>query len=425
MLVVTLALPAGLACGAPPVDNDTFSSFTLTTTLGDGDGDPGTTGDGDPGDGDPTGGEDCGDAVVQTGEECDLGPENSDAGVCTTSCKIAVCGDGLLYDGFEECDDGNPSNTDACVDSCKIAVCGDGFTHAGVEACDDANTDETDGCTSSCTPATCGDGIVQDGEQCDDANMDTGDNCPACQLAFCGDGYILLGVETCDDGNILDSDQCVSPFCVPAFCGDGYLMEGVEACDDANMSDDDACPACQVAFCGDGYTQVGLEECDDADNDNDNDCANDCTWNQCQPSGVRAPFNTLGLNTAAGCWDGNPCPYDQFAWDSTHGQNYSAVDQSVSCTGAATCVANVGITTYSGGGVCQGVWDVYCDDYMVGQIDTLNTTCTGSAMNNNCRVSFPGRVCTEIELRAAMGGNGQACCGNGDPDSMLTGVSAW
>jgi cysteine-rich repeat protein len=429
-LVVTLALPAGLAC-APPVASDTFSTFTTTTFGGDGDGDPGTTGDGDgepgDGDGDPSGGENCGDAVVDAGEECDLGPSNSDTGVCTTACNIAVCGDGLLYEGFEECDDGNPSNTDDCVDSCKTATCGDGFTQDGVEACDDANVDETDGCTSACTPATCGDGIVQQGEQCDDANLDTGDDCPACQLAFCGDGYIKLGVEICDDGNNLDNDLCVSPFCVDAFCGDGYLMEGVEACDDNNMSDADACPSCQVAFCGDGFTQAGLEECDDADNDNENDCANDCTWNQCQPNGPRAPFNTLGLNTASGCWDGNPCSYDLYAWDSTHGQNYQGFGQAVSCTGAATCVANVGITTYQGGGnVCQGIWDVYCDDYLVGQINTLNTSCTGSAMNNNCRVSFPGRVCTEIELRSAMDNDNTAgCCGGNGPDSMLTGVSAW
>jgi cysteine-rich repeat protein len=436
MIVVLLtAAPAGLACAAPDGEgSETFSSFTTfttTTTVGDGDGDPGTTGDGDgdgePGDGDPTGNEDCGDAVVQPGEQCDMGPGNSDTGVCTTNCQIAICGDGLHYEGFEECDDGNPSNSDDCIDSCKLASCGDGYTQAGVEACDDANMDETDGCASNCTPGICGDGIVQDGEQCDDANMDTGDNCPACQLAFCGDSYVLVGVETCDDGNILDNDQCVSPFCLPAFCGDGYLMDGVEECDDNNMSDEDACPACQVAFCGDGYTQVGLEECDDADNDDDNDCANDCTWNQCQPSGIRAPFNTLGLNTASGCWDGNPCAFDAFAWDSSHGQNYQNFGQAVSCTGAATCVANVGINTYNGGGaVCQGIWDVYCDDFMVGQINTLNTSCSGSAMNNNCRVSFPGRVCAEIELRAAMDNDGTSnCCAGSSPDSMLTSVSAW
>jgi cysteine-rich repeat protein len=418
-----------LACTAP-ADADSFATFTTSTTtdaeddIGD-TGDGTGTGDGD-GDGDPTGNEDCGDAVVQAGEECDLGPDNSDMGACTTSCTIAACGDGHVYEGFEECDDGNPSNTDACVEQCKIASCGDGFTEAGVEDCDDGNLDETDGCTSSCIPAVCGDAIVQDGEQCDDGNLDTGDNCPACQLAYCGDGFIQIGIEVCDDGNDLDSDECVSAFCVEAFCGDGFLMDGVEECDDSNMADDDACPSCQTAFCGDGFVQADIEECDDADMDDDNDCANDCTWNQCQPLGPRAPLNTLGINTASGCWDGNPCAFDAWSWDPSHGQNFAAFDQAVSCTGQATCVAHVGVNTYSANNVCQGKFDVYCDDYKVGTIDTIGKACTGSAMNNTCQITFPGRVCTEIEVRAVQDNDNMAgCCGSPSPDSMLTSVSAW
>jgi cysteine-rich repeat protein len=268
---------------------------------------------------------------------------------------------------------------------------------------------------------------VQAGEQCDDANADTTDDCPACQFAYCGDGYPRLGMEECDDGNQLDNDGCVSPFCSIAFCGDGYLNEGVEACDDANDVDSDMCPtSCTVATCGDGFVQAGVEECDDANADDEDYCANDCTWNQCQPLGPRAPFNTLGINTASGCWDGNPCQFDAFAWDPTHGQNFQAFGQAVSCSGAATCVANVGITTYNAALVCQGKWDVYCDDAIVGTLDTLNLGCTGSAMANNCSISFPGRICTEIELRAVEDNDNTAsCCAGSSPDSMITGVSAW
>ncbi len=420
-LVAVLCVPS-FACFEAPPDGNVF-----TTTLGD---DVGTSSDTTTGDGDgdtTTGNANCGDEIVQAGEDCDLGSGNADNGVCTTSCHFAACGDGLVYTGFEECDDGNPANTDDCLSDCKLATCGDGNVQAGVEMCDDGNADETDGCTSICMSGNCGDGIVQVGEQCDDSNLETGDECPACQLAYCGDGYTQLGIEMCDDGNDLDNDECVSAFCSVGFCGDGYLMEGVEACDDTNVEEDGACPACQVAFCGDGFAQAGVEECDDADADNDNDCANDCTWNQCTSLGPRAPFNTLGLNTASGCWDGNPCAYDQYSWDPSHGQNFQAIDQAVSCTGAATCVSNVGINTYEGGGsVCQGAWDIYCDDYLVGQINTLGKACTGSAMNNTCKISFPGRVCTEIEVRAAMDNDANSgCCGGGSPDSMLTSVSAW
>jgi cysteine-rich repeat protein len=264
------------ACSGGESGDGGFSTFTttVTTTYGDGDGDSGET-DGDAGDGDGDPGN-CGNAIVDGGEQCDLGPQNSDTGQCTTACQIAACGDGLVYEGFEECDDGNPTNSDDCVSDCHVASCGDGYTQTGVEACDDANTDEADGCTSSCTTGVCGDGIVQDGEQCDDSNMDTGDECPACQLAFCGDGYIRLGIETCDDGNVETNDGCISPLCVPATCGDGYLWEGMETCDDGNVEDNDACPACAPGFCGDGFTWADMEECDDGNDDEMDGCTSMC-----------------------------------------------------------------------------------------------------------------------------------------------------
>jgi cysteine-rich repeat protein len=264
----------------------TFGTTVPTTTFGDGDGDTAETGtatgdgDGSPGDGDGDGDgapTSCGDGVVDPGEQCDLGPQNSDSGQCTSSCNIAACGDGLVYEGFEECDDGNPDNTDACVQGCALAVCGDGYTQAGVEMCDDGNIDETDGCTTTCVPAVCGDGIVQAGEQCDDANDITSDNCPACQLAYCGDGYIQAGVEVCDDGNLENTDACIAPTCVEASCGDGHLQAGVEDCDDGNLDDSDSCPgSCMPSFCGDGYTQDGFEECDDGNNVSNDGCTADC-----------------------------------------------------------------------------------------------------------------------------------------------------
>jgi cysteine-rich repeat protein len=275
-----LVAPTLAACSEGGSDEGGFSTFT--TAPGDGDGDPGETGDGDgDGDGDPGDGDgdlaNCGDSIVDAGEQCDLGPQNSDAGQCTTACQIASCGDGLVYEGFEECDDANPVNTDDCISDCKLAVCGDAYTQAGVEACDDGNDDETDGCTSSCVTGVCGDGILQMGEQCDDANMDTSDDCPACQLAFCGDGYIQAGIEVCDDGNLETTDGCISPLCVPATCGDGYLWAGMETCDDGNVEDADACPtSCAPSYCGDGFTWAGMEECDDGNDDEMDGCTSMC-----------------------------------------------------------------------------------------------------------------------------------------------------
>jgi cysteine-rich repeat protein len=247
----------------------------------------------------------CGDAWIDAGEECDLGVENSDSGLCTLNCRIATCGDGLVYEGFEDCDDGNADDTDDCIVGCIAAVCGDGYVHAGVELCDDANTEDTDECTTVCKPAACGDGVVQVGEQCDDGNNTQTDLCPMCQLAFCGDGFTHAGVEACDDGNTENDDACTSPFCEPNVCGDGLVWTGVEECDDGNDDGGDECTKdCTIAFCGDGVKHVGIEECDDGNDVDDDVCTNACEsllWFVSGPQ-VNVPVEQLvGWEL---CWSG-------------------------------------------------------------------------------------------------------------------------
>ena len=45
------------------------------------------------------------------------------------------CGNGVVNSG-EECDDGNVSDQDACLSTCQLNVCGDGFVNQGVEQCE-------------------------------------------------------------------------------------------------------------------------------------------------------------------------------------------------------------------------------------------------------------------------------------------------
>ena len=367
----------------------------------------------------------CGNGQIDDGEECDDG-NDSDNDACLNTCTFATCGDGVTWDGMEECDDGNADDTDSCVAGCLNAACGDGFVQNRVEACDDGNDVDDDECTNVCTLASCGDGILQDGEECDDGNMEDGDACPTnCLNATCGDGYVQDGVEDCDDAG--ESETCNAD-CTPAACGDNIVnMAAGEECDDGNAEDTDMCVSgCLNATCGDGYVYDGVEECDDGNDVDDDECKNDCTLNQCTPSGQRAPLNTIGNDSASGCWNGNPCQYDQYQWSSSHGQNFQAFNQGFTCSGALTCVENVGITTYAGSSVCQGDWDVECDGEIVGKIQTLNKACTGSAMNNGCSISFPPRECANIRLVAVQDGNNAAgCCGGSQPDSMVTSVSAW
>lgn len=62
------------------------------------------------------------------------------------------CGDNVLDSG-EECDDGNNESGDGCSSECLIEIpepyCGDGVLDSG-EECDDGNTDDGDGCSSGC-----------------------------------------------------------------------------------------------------------------------------------------------------------------------------------------------------------------------------------------------------------------------------------
>lgn len=213
-------------------------------------------------------------------------------------------------------------------------------------------------------------------------------------------------------------------------CGDGVV--GVsEECDDGNDVDADACTnACTVAVCGDGVVQAGVEECDNPQNPF---CEDDCMWPPCPPDGSRAPFDTLGINTASGgwagiAWDGNPCAHDDYAWEVDRGQSFQGFGEAISCMGEIACVGNVGITTYESANACQGAWEVLCDGFALGTIDTIGKGCSGSAMANGCDLGFTPRFCVEVELRAVVDGDGVApgeCFSIGAPDSMITGVSAW
>jgi len=221
----------------------------------------------------------CGNNRIDEYESCDDGPYNDDAGVCTMSCRFAVCGDGLVHDGVEACDDGNNFNTDACLNGCIKASCGDGFRGPG-ESCDDGNAVDDDGCPNSCSGGGCGDGFVQVGEECDDGNQAYDDGClNTCMFATCGDGFTQAGVEQCDDANALDSDTC-SNSCKKPTCTDG-ARNGFETDVD----------------CGGVYCDGCLlgEQC------NGNlDCGNGiCKLNECVPPLPLDPPNCGGADVSA------------------------------------------------------------------------------------------------------------------------------
>lgn len=231
--------------------------------------------------------QECGNSVVEWGEECDgtFG--------CKNSTCLWTCGDGLRDSG-EGCDDGNRQDGDFCSSNCTIEVgCGNGIKE-NMEECDDGNLVDGDNCTSACMLPNCGDGIVDEYEECDDFPFSNNDAClNNCINATCGDGHLWIGVEGCDDGNIVNGDGC-SENCILEICGDGVVTLESEECDDNNTISGDGCSdTCYQEFCGDGIVNNVDEECDEASDD-----CEDCLFSSSGSSHTQAPTLGYCLSTA-------------------------------------------------------------------------------------------------------------------------------
>ncbi|MBI5503305.1 MAG: DUF4215 domain-containing protein [Deltaproteobacteria bacterium] len=220
----------------------------------------------------------CGDGTFNAaaGEQCDTAGNSA---TCDSDCTPAVCGDGTFNSAHgEQCDTAGASAT--CDADCTNAVCGDGtFNAAAGEQCDTAGNSAA--CDSDCTTAVCGDATpnAAAGEQCDTAGASA--SCDAdCTLAVCGDATLNgLAGEQCDDGG--ESATCDSD-CTPAVCGDGTVNATLgEQCDDGNTTPNDGCnDICHLESCGDGRRQV-LEECDDGNAVSADGCSASCQRETC------------------------------------------------------------------------------------------------------------------------------------------------
>ncbi|MEI8230560.1 MAG: DUF4215 domain-containing protein [Candidatus Peregrinibacteria bacterium] len=102
----------------------------------------------------------CGDGIMQRalGEECEPTLQNAHSPVqCGKNCRfvLANCGNGIIETG-EECDDGkkNTKSPDGhCRSDCRLGRCGDGIRDKS-EQCDDGDNVSGDGCNAFCRNET-------------------------------------------------------------------------------------------------------------------------------------------------------------------------------------------------------------------------------------------------------------------------------
>jgi cysteine-rich repeat protein len=125
----------------------------------------------------------CGNNILEEGEECDGtgGPVNPQW--CSGECVIIPgCGNARLENG-EECDDGNIQDGDGCSSQCindASPVCGNNIWQQGEECDGTGGPVNPQWCTAQCTIiAHCGNNHIDEGEQCDDGNNQAGDSCNA------------------------------------------------------------------------------------------------------------------------------------------------------------------------------------------------------------------------------------------------------
>ena len=143
----------------------------------------------------------CGDAVLDSGEQCDDGTDNGDSKPCvqnlgaTGHCILNTCGDAKV------CFDATCTSGPVC-DAFGQCVPGAGPGAGGPEQCDDGPTPTTR--CADCIASTCGDLVTDPNEQCDSPTAGCSNRAEGANPTCCFDGSIAgvagAGLLSLDQG---------------------------------------------------------------------------------------------------------------------------------------------------------------------------------------------------------------------------------
>lgn len=353
----------------------------------------------------------CGDGILDVGEECDDGINNSDVipDACRTDCTLPECGDGVVDLG-EECDDGNLIDGDGCSSMCTFEE-GCCFSDGSCTLVDPSACQGQGG--SPLGPGTVCQGI----EACCDA--ETGD-CYLADRACClakndtpqGPDSQCTALEACcfSDNTCQDLDPLCCAEQGGTSQGPGSVCQGMVACCDAEtgacyMADASCCVANGDTPFGPGSECTAPEACclpDDTCQNLDPLC---CTEQGGTPQGL----DSVCTAPEACCFSDGTC------------QELDPV-----------CCLEQGGTPQGPDSVCMGMQA--CCDPLTGTCYMADAAC---CLDNGGSPQGPGSVCTASEACclpdntcvlldplccAEQGGTprgpGSACLGDGDGDGL-------